>query len=397
MLSPANQLILLSAKLQLSAVELELLNDLIPQIQNWDSAVTNIIARQTAPLFFKKLPLLSNRDLIPVEATNKLQQAYYKSLSRGMVLYNAFEKVAEAFCCATDIRVVVLKGIYLSEWLYGDIALRQFSDMDLLVSKDDAMQCLSILTELGFKPSDSAVTEFITEFIASKSEIVHYAPMVINDVSVEIHIKLHRQSKHYDIKIESFLNNAEKLLLRNKPVYALELHDLLIHLCVHLDKHFRGGHVQFTSFNDIVNLLEKYQHEIDWTLLVQRCDYHECELAVFRFLVLIHKFYDAALPEHILRKYESDLTEADELLFVGYLNGVFPQQYYIDSHWSSICKTKGLGNKIHYLIDLIFPPKKFMLHKYNIQHPSLFWCWYPYRYWVGLTGLFKLMVSKNIK
>ena len=133
----------------------------------------------------------------------------------------------------------MLKGIYLSEWLYGDIALRQFSDMDLLVKKEDALQCLSILKNLGFKASDAAVTEFIS----SQSEIVHYAPMVLNNVSVEVHIKLHRQSKHYDIKIDAFLGNAEKLLLRNKPVFALELHDLLIHLCVHLDKHFRGGHV----------------------------------------------------------------------------------------------------------------------------------------------------------
>lgn len=388
MLSPANQLILSSAKLQLSATELELLNDLIPQIQDWDSAVTNIIARQTAPLFFKKLPLLSNRDLIPAEATNKLQQAYYRALSRGMVLYNAFEKVAEAFIDA-GIRVVALKGIYLSEWLYGDIALRQFSDIDLLVREDDAMDCLYVLSALGFKPSDAAVTEFIS----SKSEIVHYAPMVFHDVSVEIHIKLHRESKHYNIKTDLFLNNAKILLLRNRPVYALELHDLLIHLCVHLDKHFRGGHVQFTSFNDMVNLLEKYQNNIDWAMLIQRCGFHKCEQAVFRFLVLVHRFYNAALPEHILRKYESALTKADELLFVEYLNGVFPRQYHADLHWQNICITKGLGNKMHYLLDLIFPPKKFMLQKYNIQHPSLFWCWYPYRYWVGMKGMYKMLLG----
>jgi len=392
MLSPANQLILLSAKLEPSVSELERLNDFIPQIQNWDSVVANIIARQTAPLFFKKLPLLSNRDLIPVEATNKLQQAYYRSLSRGMVLYNAFEKLAEAFFNA-GIRVVVLKGIYLSEWLYADIGLRQFSDMDLLVREDDAMDCLNILSELGFKPADGAVTEFIS----SKSEIVHYAPMVLNNVSVEVHIKLHRQSKHYDIKIDAFLSNAEKLLLRNKPVYALELHDLLIHLCVHLDKHFRGGHVQFTSFNDIVNLLEKFKNEIDWTLLGQRCDYHECEQTVFKFLVLIHKFYNAALPEAILRKYEALLSRDDEDLFIGYLDGVFIQQYHVGLHWQNICLIKGVAGKIHYLLDLIFPPKKFMLQKYNIKHPTYFCLWYPYRYYVGFKGLFKLIVGRDVR
>ena len=392
MLSPANQLILLSAKIEPSASELEQLNDLIPQIQSWDSAVTNIIARQTAPLFFKKLPLLSNRNLVPPEATNKLQQAYYRSLSRGMVLYNAFEKLAEAFLNA-GIRVVVLKGICLSEWLYEDIALRQFSDIDLLVSEDFAIDCLDVLSDLGYKPADGAVTEFIS----SKSEIVHYAPMVLNDVSVEIHIKLHRKSKHYDIKTEFLLRNTKILLLRNRPTFALELHDLLIHLCVHLDKHFRGGHVQFTSFNDIVNLLEKYQNKIDWTFLWHRCNYYNCEQVVFKFIVMTHKFYNATVPENILRKYEIALTEADEVLFVGYLNGVFPRQYHVGLHWQSICMTRGFGNKLHYLLDLIFPPKKFMLQKYGIQHSALFWLWYPYRYYVGFKALFKLIVGRGEK
>lgn len=389
MLSPTSQLILSSAKLEPSVSELERLNDLIPQIENWDGLVAEFIARQTAPLFFKKLPLLTNRNLIPAEATAKLQQAYYRSLSRGMVLYSTFEKVAEAFCIA-GIQVVVLKGIYLSEWLYGDIALRQFSDMDLLVKKEDALQCLSILKNLGFKPSDAAVTEFIS----SQSEIVHYAPMVLNNISVEVHIKLHRQSKHYDIKIDAFLSNAEKLLLRNKPVYALELHDLLIHLCVHLDKHFRGGHVQFTSFNDIVNLLEKFKNEIDWTLLGQRSDYHACEQTVFKFLVLIHKFYNAALPEAILSKYGALLSKEDEDLFIEYLDGVFTQQYHVGLHWQNIRRIKGLAGKMHYMLDLIFPPRKFMLQKYGIQQPAFFWLWYPYRYYVGLKGLCKLLAGR---
>ena len=114
---------------------------------------------------------------------------------------------------------------------------------------------------------------------------------------------------------------------------------------------------------------------------------------MFKFIVMTHKFYNATVPENILRKYEIALTEADEVLFVGYLNGVFPRQYHVGLHWQSICMTRGFGNKLHYLFDLIFPPKKFMLQKYNIQHPSLFWCWYPYRYWVGLKGLYKILFA----
>jgi len=61
-------------------------------------------------------------------STDAVQQAYYKTLTRGMVLYKGFANVASAFNEA-GIKLVALKGVYLSECLYGDIALRQFSDI----------------------------------------------------------------------------------------------------------------------------------------------------------------------------------------------------------------------------------------------------------------------------
>lgn len=51
------------------------------------------------------------------------------------------------------IPVVSLKGPWLAERLYGDAALRNYSDLDLLVRRSDLTQAEDLLSESGFEPA----------------------------------------------------------------------------------------------------------------------------------------------------------------------------------------------------------------------------------------------------
>lgn len=123
-LLPEDQLILAVVKLHTSSDELANINALVAQVEDWDYLITTIIARGLGPLLYKKLPLLPNSALIPLEVSAKLQQVYYKTFSRSMVLYEHFRNLGTAFN-SQGIDVIALKGVYLSEWLYQDIGLRQ--------------------------------------------------------------------------------------------------------------------------------------------------------------------------------------------------------------------------------------------------------------------------------
>jgi len=398
-LQPEDRIILLSVKIELNAIELEEINSLIPLIKDWDYLVKTIIDRGIGPLLFKKLPLLSNSSQIPENVKTKLQQSYYKTFIRSAYLYEHFKKVAEAFL-EHNIPVIALKGVYLSECLYQDIGLRQFSDIDLLVKEENGLTCLSILEALGIKPFDSNVTDFI----GTKSEVVHYNPMVLNDVSVEIHIKLHRKNKSYHIKVDKFLNDAVPVTINEQHVKTLSLNDLLIYLCVHLDKHFTGGNVQFTSFNDITNLLSKYENEIDWVVFTHRCKENECEMLVYKYLILINKYFNAPLPNDIIQKYLYLLKESDDEMFYKYLHGVVLPKYFVTGHLENISQIHSFPEKVRYLFELIFPPRAFMIPKYGLDPQLLmgkssplgvrgkfWWLWYPYRWWIGVKGVIRVI------
>lgn len=393
-LTPEDQLILASVKIKPSKIDLDRINNLIPLITDWQYLIQTIILRGIGPLFLNKIPSLPNKTLIPEEAITYLQQTYYLTLSRSMVLYNQFHNIAEAFN-AQHIQAIALKGVYLSETLYHDISLRQFSDIDLLVKPEDGAKCLKILEEIGFK---SVRNNNVTDFIESKSHRVHFAPMVLNEVSVEIHTKLHRDNEKYQIQLDACWKDCAPVTISRTALYALSLADLIIHLCIHLDKHFREGHVQFTCFNDITNLLEKNAKTFDWQAFIERCKLHNCELEVMKYLLMTHKFMFAPIPEKVVQTYSSALKAQDEIQFLEYLHGLnfkIVEKSAIPVHLENLQKLESTKEFLRYFADLIFPPKSFMIEKYNIKKPSMYLLFYPYRYFIGIKGFISIILKKQ--
>jgi hypothetical protein len=383
-----------------------MLDSLLPLVQDW-ALVANLLTQHgSAPLFSHKMARLSNKALIPLAVQQQMQQVYYRTLSRSMVLQHAFILLTRNLQEA-QIESVALKGIYLSNVLYGDIGLRQYSDLDILVRPEDGERTVQCLIDLGYRPHDPSVSPFI----ASQTEIVHYPPLVKEGVSVEVHIRLHRRNNNYELDTEVMLQRTVAFGITDITTHALCLHDLLIHLCIHLDKHFVGGHVQMKSFNDIVNLLRVHANTLDWERFKTDCRIYSCENTVFKYLLLTAEMYNIPVPEHVFLPYKDTVHTEDRIQFIRYLHCEYSNMYFTQTHWENIQHTKGMYNKVRYLAELVFPSRHFMIERYglanaddkkqstedgivNTRQPStnyklyFWWLWYPYRWWVGVKGLF---------
>ena len=389
-LTTEDKLILACVKIYPNVQDIELLDKLLPQISNWELLTKNLIERGAAPLFFKKLTSLSNRNLVPENARKQLQSTYYLTLSRTMLMYEHFSKIANTFN-AKGIRIIALKGIYLSEKLYKDIGLRQLSDIDLLIDKENAEEALGILTEFGYKPYDSLESEFI---IQVKSESIHYTAMILDGVSIELHVRLQRVIEKYDLKIPELWKNAQSVQLNNSNVFALSFTDLLIHLCVHTDKHFKVDKAQFTGFIDIFNILDVYKDQIDWNLLIETSGNYGCEQIVFEYILLISKYMNVSIPEWIIERYHTLLTKQNEQLIYNYFSGNVAKRSTVPFHFKNLREINKTSLRLNYIRDALFPSKAFMLNKYQIKRPSLYLFYYPYRYWIGITGIIRMLIGK---
>jgi len=385
-LSSADKLILSSIKINPSVTELEQLNSLILEVADWNYLTKTIIDRGIAPLLFKKLPFLTNCSIIPATVREKLQQTYYITISRGTLLLDYFQNIADVFS-KQSISIIALKGVYLSENLYHDIGLRQFSDIDLLVHEEDGEKCLIILESMDFRATSAMK---LSKFVSSQFEIVHYTPMVLNGVSIEIHIKLHKKGEKYNLITSEVWKNAVPVTINKRNVLALNNNDLLIHLCVHLDKHFQVGKVQFTCLCDITNMLNENEAKFDWGTFTASCQLYKSEEVVFKYLVLVNKHMNAPVPAYVIDKYNYLLTDEIEQKFFKYLKGDFgsvSENVSLSAHFYYLKEVTTFSNKVRYLSGVLLPSKDFLIQRYEIKQPTLVIFYYTLRWLEGIKGV----------
>gem|GEM_PF-1787233 len=251
----------------------------------------------------------------------------------------------------------------------------------ILVQEEDGHRCLEALKQAGYVTIQDYTVD---EFVDMKSQN-HFNPLFRNGVMVEIHIRLQNTREIYQQNLKEVWRDA---VIMNETEHApsvrgtlrLELSDMLIHACLHLDKHFVTSHVQFTSFNDLFNLLREIEERTKnqeprikteeiadfWQRFEAKCIKYNFADTVFRYLVMVRYFYGAPTS-----------GTATHLLHL-----------------------KALKNPVdfmRYVWEVVFPGKEFMVEKYNINgkwlmiNGKFWWLWYPYRYYCGLRGLFKVV------
>lgn len=388
-LLPEEQLILLAADIQPNPSILERMNALIPTVKDWTSFTKMAIDRAAAPLLLQKLGSMPNAVLMPENVRRSLKQASLRTLTRNMLLTEHFRQVVTAFAKA-DIAVIALKGSMLSDWLYGDINLRQFSDLDLLVPKERGLDALDILQSMGYQSNDMKLSDFVKE----NTGIVHYTPMIKNGVSVEIHIRLHSEAEQYQVDLSGIWQRATPLQLHGVTALGLSPEDLLLHLCFHLDKHFRSGQFQFTCLYDIVNMLNHKGDLMNWPLFEQTCSDAKAEKETYKYLVLAQKYQHAKLPDYLLKKYGRLLTPKDERLFLGILRGR-GVHLYTAGVWRVLGHMNSFTKGFRYLFDIFFPSVEFMMKRYRLQRKSQLWLYYPLRQLSAVKSLW-LTIKKAL-
>jgi hypothetical protein len=380
-LKPEEQFILLAADIKPDQTILNRLDELIPTIRDWDVFTKMAIDRAAAPLIVDKLSKFKNTDIFPDMVLRNLKQASLRTLTRNMLLTEHFRQVIRALTEA-GVPVIALKGSMLSEWLYGNINLRQFSDLDLLVPQEKGLEAVAILDKMGYVQDNLIMSEFIKE----NTSIVHYRPMIKNGVSVEIHFRIHSVTEHYQVDLQDMWQHAVPLKLHGVEVLGFSLEDLLMHLCIHLDKHFRSGQFQFTCLYDLVNMLNHKGDVLNWELFEQKCIQAKAESVTYKYLLLVQKYMNGRLPDSVALKYSFLLLPRDERILLGALRGKATKNY-ASGVLRSMGYLSGFGKKSRYVYDLFFPSTEFMMKRYRLKNKSLLWVYYPFRFIYGMKAL----------
>jgi hypothetical protein len=171
-------------------------------------------------------------DRVPEGVMNILENARMKTLMRNTWQTKQWKEVNDILTRA-GIKHVLLKGMALEHTVYRSLGLRQMTDTDILVKREDALKTWNLLQKHGFvpEPIKSPLHKKIILEIGK-----HLPTLIKDDYQVEIHHRLFSENKMNDSLPEA-IDNAEEFKIDGVTAHVLEKSLHLKFLQEHMDYH----------------------------------------------------------------------------------------------------------------------------------------------------------------
>jgi hypothetical protein len=222
---------------------------------DWNAVLNTAAHNGLEPLLFKRLKENGTRPWVPPDTWDRLRLAYFESARKNIHLYRELRPVLSRLR-DSGIPVIVLKGAFLAEVVYRDVALRPMCDVDLMVPKAEQPKAQAVLLDMGGIQQEPAGNELFWK------EHHHPPPTIIHGISIELHWAIADPAEAIWIDPAGFWNRAQPATIAGVEVLGLSVEDLLLNVCIHhcCVHHLKG----LRSFCDIAETIRLYRGKLDW-------------------------------------------------------------------------------------------------------------------------------------
>jgi hypothetical protein len=190
---------------------------------------------------------------------------------------------------AEGIRAMPFKGPVLSEYVYGDIAMRFFSDLDILVAPGDALKARANLLKNGFIP------EIRMDDHQAEVYVNHESDFSFSDEDEAFVIELHwRMDGHYlshGMTLDLLKPHWVEFPVGGRIIPFISPEMLLVYQCIHGCKHIWESIEQISTINEMM------KRDIQWKRVLDIAGELKCVRMLFLGLLLAHRLYGTSIPE----------------------------------------------------------------------------------------------------
>lgn len=238
--------------------------------------------------------------IVPSEVSRRLREAYLGFSRRNLFLVSRLVRLLDLFQLA-NISVMPLKGLVLAEALYGDVALRQFDDLDLLVRKKDLSRAIQLLLGHGYALDSALSWAPLETVIESNCELTFRRKCGTN---VDLHWEISPTDHPFWFDTEILWSSPRHVTMAGRVVQSPCSESLLLFLCVHGARHL-WMRLQWVC--DVARLIET-SHEMNWPRVFELARRDGGEHVVLLGLLVAHDLLHASLPADILRRAREDIV-----------------------------------------------------------------------------------------
>jgi hypothetical protein len=279
--------------------------DLLAELMEFHG-VTLVVGRKLSVIGSSRVP----KDLLERFRCWEIEAAR-QNLGQTVELLRIIELLQES-----GVDVIPFRGMALATQLYGELTLRQSSDIDLIIRRQDVLTVKRILSSAGYAPSSCLSPAQETAFIRAAS--VYELWNRDRNVRLELHWK---DSQHVALPLpDDFVwKGCQLISFGGLQVITLAHETLLLLLCAHGTKHCWQ---QLRYVSDVAELV-RLSRDIDWVSVLRKAAELGARSMVMTGLGLSYQVLGAPLPEEVLRDIRNDrqvqriVAECSEAFFHG--------------------------------------------------------------------------------
>jgi hypothetical protein len=284
--SPELELIVWCARSDIDDATSFRIHQLLRQSIDWQQVISLAQLHAVLPLVYTNLNARFSSE-VPADSLGQLKLRFRQSLFQNLRLSRELVNLLEQFH-AHGVSAIPFKGPVLALTGYGDLSLRIFADLDILVKPSDYPKVREILRLQGYTSLQSPWLFGSDTYDISQMKEMGECTFIHPEQP--IYIDLHNRliaGFMFDLTsdFEAFRDRVHPTTLFNRTFESLRPEDLLIYLCVHGTKELWA---KLGWVCDVAQVLRSYPN-LNWDEIWQEAKRLRVEKMVILGLLLVQK------------------------------------------------------------------------------------------------------------
>ncbi|GAB6056776.1 hypothetical protein JCM15415_20920 [Methanobacterium movens] len=143
-----DELLLRCARSKLEEEDEDSISSLLDNNLDWDYLLNKAARNGLRPLLYLNLNRVGP-EKVPEDVLQGLKSFFKNNVQKNLLFTSELLKVMDLMQ-ENDIKAFTYKGPVLAQWAYGNIAYREFGDIDIFIDKSDATRAKEIMHANGY-------------------------------------------------------------------------------------------------------------------------------------------------------------------------------------------------------------------------------------------------------
>ena len=342
---------------------------------NWENIVNQSNRQGLTAILYKRLEEIGETCIIPVEIIEKTRNYYLSNLVRNVPIQHNHGRILRLIN-EGGIEAIVLKGAHLSEAVYGNIALRTMSDMDILVKSSDILEAEQLILSLGY--------------IHRKTDNKHSRYECPNDSTpLELHWHIVSPNIPANINIKDIWDRACQAEINGINALVQSPEDLLIHICFHAAFLHTFNQFGLRMLWDVKVILEHFSNLLNWEQVRKTASDWGVTRSIYLTLATAERVLNIIMPEGVLEMFRDNRGTGENKALTSeeeYIRTAIEQLQCADLEFNRNlplfwCSENTVGSA-RILLKRIIPSVSEMRKMYSLKsHTAIVYLYYFKRVW----------------